>query len=85
MASAPIFLLLFSVVLVLVQANADHLWHVHCNGILEKQKSECQKAILEVPMETFWNMVQEYETWTIILPSKIYNFYLWKLSINPKK
>ena len=23
--------------------------------------------------------------WTIKLPSGIYNFYLWKLSINPKK
>ena len=30
-------------------------------------------------------MVQEYEMWTIGLPSKIYNFYLWKLSTNPEK
>ena len=30
-------------------------------------------------------MAQEYETWKIGLPSEIYNFYLWKLSINPQK
>ena len=30
-------------------------------------------------------MAYEYETWTIGLPCGIYNFYLWKLSINPQK
>ena len=30
-------------------------------------------------------MAYEYETWKIGLPSGIYNFYLWKLSINPTK
>ena len=34
---------------------------------------------------TFWNMVQTYETWTIGSPSGIFNFYLWKQSINHKK
>ena len=33
----------------------------------------------------FWNIEKEYETWTIRLPSGIYSFYLWKLSINPPK
>ena len=37
----------------LVQANASDLWHVHCNGLLEKQKSERQKTILEVPTQYF--------------------------------
>ena len=37
----------------LVQANAGHLWCVCCNGPLEKHKSECQKAILEVPTQLF--------------------------------
>ena len=36
-----------------MQANAGHLWHIRCNGLLEKQKSECQKAILEVPTQLF--------------------------------
>ena len=30
-------------------------------------------------------MAYEYETWKIGLPSGIYNFYLWNLSINPEK
>ena len=33
----------------------------------------------------FWNMAYEYEMWTFELPSRRYNFYLWKLSINPEK
>ena len=37
----------------LVQANAGHLWHVRCNGLLEKKKYERQKAILEVPTQPF--------------------------------
>ena len=37
----------------LVQANAGHVWCVHCNGLLEKQKSECQKAKLEIPTQCF--------------------------------
>ena len=36
-----------------VQANTGHLWHVRCNGIMEKQKSEPQKQILEVPTQLF--------------------------------
>ena len=36
-----------------MQANAGHLWRVCCNGLLEKQKSEHQKAILEVPTQHF--------------------------------
>ena len=36
-----------------VQANTGHLWHVRCNGIMEKQKSEPQKEILEVPTQLF--------------------------------
>lgn len=35
----------------LVQGNVGHLWCVHCNGLLEKQESERQKAILEVPTQ----------------------------------
>ena len=58
-----------------MQANAGHLWRVHCNGLLKKQKSERQKAILEVRTQLFG----------IGLPSGIYNFYLWKLSIDPPK
>ena len=37
----------------LVQANVGHLWRVRCNGLLEKQKSERQKTILEVPTQLF--------------------------------
>ena len=37
----------------LVQANVGHLWRVCCNGLLEKQKFECQKTILEVPTQLF--------------------------------
>ena len=37
----------------MVQANAGHLWQVRCNGLLEKQKYEHQKAILEVPTHLF--------------------------------
>ena len=37
----------------LVQANAGHFWHVRCNGLLKKQKSERQKEILEVPTQVF--------------------------------
>ena len=33
--------------------RAGHLWCVHCNGILEKQKYERQKEILEVPTQLF--------------------------------
>ena len=36
-----------------MQANVGHLWCIHCNGILEKQKYERQKAILEVPSQLF--------------------------------
>ena len=36
-----------------MQANGGHLRCVCCNGILKKQKSECQKAILEVPTQLF--------------------------------
>ena len=37
-----------------MQANAGHLWCICCNGLLEKQKYEPQKAILEVPTQLFW-------------------------------
>ena len=36
-----------------MQANAGHLRRVRSNGLLEKQKSERQKTILEVPTQLF--------------------------------
>ena len=36
-----------------MQANAGHLSSIRCNGLLEKHKSEHQKAILEVPTQLF--------------------------------
>ena len=36
-----------------MQANAGHICRIRCNGLLEKQKSERQKAILEVPTQLF--------------------------------
>ena len=37
----------------MVQAIAGNLRCICCNGLLEKQKSECQKSILEAPTQLF--------------------------------
>ena len=36
-----------------MQANPGYLWHVSCNGLLEKHKSESRKEILELPTQPF--------------------------------
>ena len=37
----------------MVQTNSGHLLRIHCNGLLEKNKYEWQKQILEVPIQLF--------------------------------
>ena len=57
-----------------MQANVGHLWCIRCNGILEKQKYERQKAILEVPTQLFGIWRKNMKHRHCRLPSGIYNF-----------
>ena len=68
----------------MVQANAGHLWHIR-NGLLEKQKSEHQKAILEVPTQIFGIWRNNMKRGKSDYLSEYITFILWKLCINPKK